>query len=73
MFGICIGVIVVIGSKMVFGWIVKLINEFKKGMMFFEREVFNFVYVICFIMVVMIIVVVVIWYEFVWFVYLMVY
>ncbi|KAK4645784.1 hypothetical protein QC761_204620 [Podospora bellae-mahoneyi] len=60
-FGTCTGVVVATGNKTVFGRIAKLTNEPKKGMTPLEREVLNFVYVICSIMVVMIIAVVVIW------------
>lgn len=49
------------GNRTVFGRIAKLTNEPKTGMTTLEREVLNFVLIICSIMVVMIIVVLVLW------------
>lgn len=60
--GTCTGVVVATGNRTVFGRIAKLTNEPKKGMTTLEREVFNFVLIICSIMLVMIIVVLVLWY-----------
>lgn len=59
--GLCKGIVVVIGDKIVFGCIVSLINEFKVKMIILEKEVFYFVLVIVSIMLVMIVVVCVIW------------
>ncbi|KAK4191344.1 hypothetical protein QBC35DRAFT_375986 [Podospora australis] len=60
-FGTCTGVVVATGNRTVFGRIAKLTNEPKKGLTPLEREVLNFVYVICSIMFVMIVLVVVLW------------
>lgn len=51
------------GDKTVFGRIAKMTNEPKSGMTTLEREILNFVIVICSIMVTMIIVVIIVWYE----------
>lgn len=59
--GTCTGIVVATGNRTVFGRIAKLTNEPKKGMTTLEREVLNFVLIICSIMVVMIIVVLVLW------------
>ncbi|KAH6894216.1 hypothetical protein B0T10DRAFT_527113 [Thelonectria olida] len=59
--GTCTGVVVSTGDTTVFGRIAQLTNEPKKGLSTLEREVFNFVMVICSIMVLMIIIVVIIW------------
>lgn len=49
------------GNRTVFGRIAKLTNEPKAGMTTLEREIFNFVMIICSIMVVMIVLVLVLW------------
>ena len=54
--------VVATGDNTIFGKIAKLTNEPKKGMTTLEKEVHNFVMIICSIMIFMIIVVVVIWY-----------
>ncbi|KAF4979231.1 hypothetical protein FZEAL_4514 [Fusarium zealandicum] len=59
--GTCTGLVVAIGDNTVFGRIAKLTNEPKKGLTTLEREVANFVLIICSIMVVMIILVIVLW------------
>lgn len=61
MSGTCTGVVVATGNRTVFGRIAKLTNEPKTGMTTLEREVLNFVLIICSIMVVMIVVVLVLW------------
>lgn len=50
------------GDRTVFGTIAKLTNEPKTGMTTLEREVLNFVIVICSIMFSMIILVLIVWY-----------
>ncbi|KAH6692711.1 calcium-transporting ATPase [Plectosphaerella plurivora] len=59
--GTCTGVVVATGDRTIFGRIAKLTNEPKKGLTSLEREVLNFVLIICAIMVVVIIAVVVVW------------
>jgi len=59
--GTSTGVVVATGGRTVFGRIAKLTNEPKKGLTPIEREVLNFVYIICSIMFTMIVVVVVLW------------
>lgn len=59
--GTCTGVVVATGNRTVFGRIAKLTNEPKNGMTTLEREVLNFVLIICSIMLVMIILVLVLW------------
>ncbi|KAM5361230.1 hypothetical protein ACJZ2D_013246 [Fusarium nematophilum] len=59
--GTCTGLVVATGDNTVFGRIAKLTNEPKKGLTTLEREVVNFVFIICSIMVLMIIIVVVLW------------
>jgi sodium/potassium-transporting ATPase subunit alpha len=49
------------GNRTVFGRIAKLTNEPQKGMTTLEREVLNFVIIICSIMFTMIIVVIILW------------
>ncbi|KAF4470401.1 Na+ H+ K+ antiporter P-type ATPase [Fusarium albosuccineum] len=61
MSGTCTGIVVATGDNTVFGRIAKLTNEPKKGLTTLEREVVNFVLIICSIMVLMIILVVVLW------------
>ena len=61
--GSCTGVVVATGDSTVFGRIAKLTSEPKKGLTTLEREVLNFVLVICSIMLTMIIVVIILWYE----------
>jgi sodium/potassium-transporting ATPase subunit alpha len=58
-----IGVVVSTGDSTVFGKIAKMTNAPKTGMTTLEREVLNFVIVICSIMFSMIIVVIIVWYE----------
>lgn len=60
--GTCTGLVVATGDNTVFGRIAKLTNEPKKGLTTLEREVLNFVLIICSIMALMIILVVVLWY-----------
>ncbi|KAL2135335.1 hypothetical protein VTI74DRAFT_8988 [Chaetomium olivicolor] len=59
--GTCTGVVVATGGRTVFGRIAKLTNEPKKGLTPIEREVLNFVLLICAIMFTVIVAVVVIW------------
>lgn len=59
--GTCTGVVVATGNRTVFGRIAKLTNEPKTGMTTLEREVLNFVIIICSIMLVMIIIVLILW------------
>lgn len=59
--GTCTGVVVSTGNRTVFGRIAKLTNEPKKGLTTLEREVFNFVMIICSIMFFMIVLVVTLW------------
>ncbi|KAK0636109.1 hypothetical protein B0T17DRAFT_482038 [Bombardia bombarda] len=59
--GTCTGVVVATGNRTVFGRIAKLTNEPKTGLTTLEREVLNFVYVICSIMLSMIILVIILW------------
>lgn len=59
--GTCVGVVVATGNRTVFGRIAKLTNEPQTGMSTLEREVLNFVLIICSIMVVMIVLVLVLW------------
>ena len=61
MSGTCLGVVVATGPRTVFGRIAKLANEPKQGLTTLEREVLNFVYIICSVMFTMIIVVIVLW------------
>ncbi|PMD19532.1 calcium ATPase [Hyaloscypha hepaticicola] len=56
-----IGVVVSTGDSTVFGKIAKMTNAPKTGMTTLEREVLNFVIVICSIMLSMIIVVIIVW------------
>lgn len=56
-----IGVIVSTGDKTVFGRIAKMTNEPKTGLSTLEREVLNFVIIICSIMFLMIILVIIVW------------
>ena len=64
MSGSGIGVVVSTGDKTVFGKIAKLTSTPKTGWTPLEREIFNFVIIICTIMFVMIIVVIVVWQVF---------
>lgn len=59
--GTVTGVVVATGNRTVFGRIAKLTNEPKKGLTTLEREVLNFVLIICSIMFFMITVVVILW------------
>jgi sodium/potassium-transporting ATPase subunit alpha len=56
------GVVVATGDRTVFGRIAKMTNEPKTGLTTLEREILNFVIVICSIMFTMIAVVLVVWY-----------
>jgi sodium/potassium-transporting ATPase subunit alpha len=56
-----IGVVVSTGDKTVFGRIAKMTNEPKTCLTTLEREVLNFVTIICSIMFTMIIVVIIVW------------
>jgi sodium/potassium-transporting ATPase subunit alpha len=49
------------GNQTVFGRIAKLTNEPKQGLTTLEREVLNFVLLICGLMFTMMVVVVVVW------------
>jgi sodium/potassium-transporting ATPase subunit alpha len=60
--GTCTGVVVATGDRTIFGRIAKLTSEPKKGLTSLEREVLNFVLIICAIMIVMILAVVIVWY-----------
>ncbi|PBP17187.1 Na,H/K antiporter P-type ATPase [Diplocarpon rosae] len=56
-----IGIVVSTGDSTVFGKIAKLTNAPKTGLTPLEREVLNFVIVICSIMLVMILIVIIVW------------
>jgi hypothetical protein len=58
-----IGVVVSTGDATVFGKIAKMTNAPKTGMTPLEREILNFVLIICSIMVTMIVIVIIVWYE----------
>lgn len=55
------GVVVSTGDSTVFGKIAKMTNAPKTGLTPLEREVFNFVIIICSIMFFMIAVVIIVW------------
>jgi sodium/potassium-transporting ATPase subunit alpha len=57
-----IGVVVSTGDSTVFGKIAKMTNTPKTGMTTLEREVLNFVIIICSIMLTMIVIVIIVWY-----------
>ncbi len=59
--GTCTCVVVATADNTVFGRIAKLTNEPKKGLTTLEREVLNFVWIICSIMLLMIVLVIVVW------------
>jgi sodium/potassium-transporting ATPase subunit alpha len=59
--GVCTGVVVATGDDTVFGRIAELTNEPKTGLTTLEREVLNFVWIICSIMFTMIVVVLIVW------------
>lgn len=59
--GTCKGLVVATGGRTVFGRITRLANGPKTGLTPIEREVLNFVWIICSIMFTMIVVVVVTW------------
>ena len=61
--GTCIGIVVATGNRTVFGRIAKLTNEPRTGLTTLEREVLNFVYIICSIMMTMILLVIILWYA----------
>ncbi|KAH8672129.1 P-type ATPase-like protein [Tricladium varicosporioides] len=56
-----IGIVVSTGDSTVFGKIAKMTNAPKTGLTPLEREIFNFVIVICSIMFLMILIVVIVW------------
>ncbi|KAE9367518.1 calcium ATPase [Stipitochalara longipes BDJ] len=56
-----IGVVVSTGDSTVFGKIAKMTNAPKTGMTTLEREVLNFVIIICSIMLTMIVIVIIVW------------
>jgi sodium/potassium-transporting ATPase subunit alpha len=60
--GTCKGIVVATGNHTVFGRIAKLTNEPKQGLTTLEREVLNFVLLICGLMFTMMIVVIVVWF-----------
>ncbi|CAL3970765.1 unnamed protein product [Diplocarpon coronariae] len=59
--GSAVGIVVSTGDSTVFGKIAKLTNAPKSGLTPLEKEVLNFVIVICSIMFVMILIVIVVW------------
>lgn len=59
--GTCTSIVVATGNRTVFGRIAKLANEPKKGLTTLEREVRNFVVIICSFIFSMIVVVVILW------------
>lgn len=59
--GTCIGVVVATGDDTVFGRIAELTNDPKTGLTTLEREVVNFVWIICSIMFTMIVLVLIVW------------
>lgn len=62
MSGSGLGLIVATGDATVFGRIAKLTNAPKTGMTTLEKEILNFVIVICSIMLSMIVLVLIVWY-----------
>jgi sodium/potassium-transporting ATPase subunit alpha len=56
-----VGVVVSTGDKTVFGRIAKMTNEPKTGLTTLEREVLNFVLIICAVMFLMIAIVLIVW------------
>ncbi len=59
--GTCTAVVVATGAKTIFGRIAQLTNEPKTGMTTLEREIFNFVLIICSVMLAMILIVIIAW------------
>ncbi|KAL1892065.1 hypothetical protein Sste5346_007220 [Sporothrix stenoceras] len=59
--GTCTGIVVATGDSTVFGRIARLTNEPKTGMTTLEREIFNFVAIVCTIMLSVIVLVIIIW------------
>lgn len=59
--GTCTGVVVATGNRTVFGRIATLTNQPKTGMTTLEREILNFVLIICSIMFIMIVLVLILW------------
>ncbi|KAL1902113.1 hypothetical protein Cpir12675_000010 [Ceratocystis pirilliformis] len=59
--GTCIGIVVSTGDSTVFGRIAKLASAPKEGMSTLEKEVFNFVVIICSIMLCMVLLVIIVW------------
>ena len=57
------GIVVSTGDSTVFGKIAKMTNAPKSGLTPLEREILNFVIIICTIMFTMIIVVIIVWYA----------
>jgi sodium/potassium-transporting ATPase subunit alpha len=56
-----VGVVVATGDKTVFGRIARMTNEPKTGMTTLEREVLNFVLLICAVMFLMVVIVLIFW------------
>jgi sodium/potassium-transporting ATPase subunit alpha len=56
-----LGVVVSTGDKTVFGRIAKMTNEPKNGLSTLEKEILNFVIIICSIMFAMILIVIIVW------------
>ncbi len=56
-----IGVVVATGDRTVFGRIAKMTNEPKTGLTTLEREILNFLLIICSIMFFVIILVIIVW------------
>ncbi|EPE07908.1 h k atpase alpha [Ophiostoma piceae UAMH 11346] len=59
--GTCTAIVVATGDNTVFGRIAKLTNEPKTGMSTLEREIFNFVAIVCIIMFLVIVLVLIVW------------
>lgn len=59
--GTCVAIVVATGNQTVFGRISKLTNKPKTGLSTLEKEVLNFVYIICSIMGLMIVLVIILW------------
>jgi sodium/potassium-transporting ATPase subunit alpha len=55
------GIVVSTGDSTVFGKIAKMTNAPKTGLTPLEREILNFVTIICSIMLVMIVIVIIVW------------
>jgi sodium/potassium-transporting ATPase subunit alpha len=59
--GTCTGVVVATADKTVFGRIAQLSGEPKTGLTTLEKEILNFVWLICGIMFLMIAIVIIVW------------